>query len=161
MPVSLKGGADQVAPLGLLQLTHFEDDLGEVSVDRLGRTAIETKVCDHIAPKCADAARAMHKREFQGWATVAAKVLTAASQKHPEYDLEVIPSPTKDEPGKPYLLNEHHAHIVSKSGLKGYSLALHLREEFSKGKIHRLGAPAKQELPWRRFWSWLVAKFQL
>jgi hypothetical protein len=104
---------------------------------------VEKKVVEHLVPKCTAAARAMHKQEFRGWACLAAKIITSPNAKNPEFELDIVASPTNAEPGKEYLENDYHAHILCKSGMKGYGLALHLREVFKKGKIQ----PAARD-PW-------------
>lgn len=166
----LRGAHDQLRPKDLLEYSHFEETRGnDVSVDRLGRTGTETKVC-HLLQSKASLAASRRKLAFDGWAVIQAAELLVSRHG---IQLALHPSPTIKENGVESSENPYHAHIsdtsvrdngVMENGRKGYVLALHLRELFSQyGKIKTASAGKSQwhrlleKAPWlKSLRKWLL-----
>ena len=120
----LRGAEGQPSYSGI-ELHHFEDK--ELSLDRLGASGVDRRVCRHLNPK-AEAAGASRKRpsRFDGWFHVTARELEQA-RKPPL--LPVIASPIRDpEPNG----NIYHAHILRPDNMSAHLVSLHVRYIFTE-----------------------------
>src|SRR5271168_1468551 len=87
----LRGVEGQPSYSGI-ELHHFEDK--ELSLDRLGATGVDRRVCRYLTPRAEAAGTARKKpSQFDGWFHVAAKELEQ-SRKPPR--LPIIASPIRD-----------------------------------------------------------------
>ena len=121
----LAGASDQPRYAGLL-LTNFEENRSdEYSLDRLGKSSIDSRVVAYLKPKAEVAGRTFRKpKSFGGWAVLPARELVNA-RKRP--NLTVIASPINDEEPND---NKYHAHVCRPQNLEPYFMALHLRHLF-------------------------------
>jgi len=142
----LVGAVDQRSFAGLL-LSHFEETRDdELSLDRLGRSSVDSRVVNFLRPLGATAAVAFRSsKRFDGWAVLPAHRLTGAVR---EVVLPLKPSP---EPNNPY-----HAHVDTQ-GLfaaepsRHYFIALHLRYLFTGpgSSVHRASDKTRPGFLWR------------
>lgn len=155
----LAGAKDQQVQANTYDLNHFLEtrDPGEVSLDRLGPTSIDTKVRRHLEPRAAAAGAQLHPpAPFIGWAIVRARDL-AKPPKGPQ--LPVVASPIEPVDGDELSSNIFHAHVVRPATLppedQAYFMAVHLRVIFEKNyKFQEADAP---DPPWHlRLWVWLT-----
>jgi hypothetical protein len=115
-----------------LQVSHFEEKRdAQVSVDRMGRSSVETSVLKYLAPRVvASGDRRTPRRSFDGWAVIKVKDLTAEYKGH---RLSIVSAPIAGESPEE---NPYHAHILLQPGSTAagdpYFLALHLRNLFEK-----------------------------
>jgi hypothetical protein len=127
----LRGAQEQAPRDGGIELYHFEEKSGEVSLDRLGRTSIEGVIRKYLEPRARWAATRLAKPpKFLGWAVIRAKDLQAPSRGEA---LTIVVSPEPGSPNEPLSLNPYHAHIDPK-GMNPHMLAVYLQHRFENEK---------------------------
>src|SRR5580698_8392009 len=94
----LIGAQDQIAP-DRLRAGHFMDTrVGEdVSLDRLGKSSIDKRVCNFLRPLAMRHAESFKEpREFRGWAVIRAGFLSKPPGGRGQ-PVSVVPDPILDE----------------------------------------------------------------
>ena len=129
----LRGAEGQPSFEGV-PLRHFEDRRSEnVSLDRLGATALDKKVVEFLKPRAEAHGRERTKPvRFEGWFHVAVRDLAEAT-RGPRF--QVVSSPVNGpEPSD----NPYHAHVVRPELVDDHFAALQLRHLFTRhGKLER------------------------
>jgi hypothetical protein len=125
---ALKAASSQPASAALFTVSDFEESRGacDVSVDRLGQTGIDKRVCTLLAPMAQAAAAARQNVSFHGWAVALAEDI---SRPRKGQAIPVVSSPTPEMP--PLPANPYHAHIDG-TGWNHYVLAVYLHSIFVK-----------------------------
>src|SRR6266403_2861623 len=121
---SLAGAQDQVPPIGLLNLRHFQEKRDRnYSLDRMGKTGVDRSVRSHLLERATNAAKKLTPpKSFDGWAVVRASYLTKAS---PTVTCSVSPII-----GDGLNENIYHAHAVRPENTQEIHFALQLRHLF-------------------------------
>lgn len=127
----LAGVADQ-PNFATLNIEHFRESRDpEISLDRLGRAAVEPKVRAYLAPKCKWQATTFNKQKrFEGWAVIKAKDLVKQNRGLPKWEVHPSPEPAKgdiDDSG-----NEYHAHAICCEDVEEIRRAIFFRYLFEK-----------------------------
>jgi len=126
----LKGAGQQTKPKGAIELYHFEDSRGDLSLDRLGATSIDKKVVRRLHPLCDDATQKFNPpRPFLGWFSAHVKAIRAIRATPP---LEVSASPIKDQVGEKD--NPYHSHISTPEKMDPQHFALLVKYAFEQGE---------------------------
>jgi hypothetical protein len=128
-------GADGQPPFKGIQLNHFlEKRDREVSLDRLGRSNVESAVKKYLSLRASNAASSRKPpKTFNGWATVRAKELINEREGD---KLPVFASPIVEEPPND---NDYHAHVVRPEAWSASIMALKLRHVFETyGAVERV-----------------------
>ncbi len=156
----LVGAVDQRSFAGLL-LSHFEETRDdEISVDRLGRSSVDSRVVNFLRPLGEAAAAAFRSRKrFDGWVVLPAHRLTAAVRE------VALPLKASPEPDNPY-----HAHVDTQSLFaaepsRHYFIALHLRYLFTGpgSSVHRAIVRTRPGFLWKVFsalWEWFSKRWK-
>lgn len=161
----LSGAQDQKRPPNVFELYHFEErrDAGDISVDRLGKTGIDRRVCNYVERRAIFAASSFKPaRKFIGWAVVSAKALQRPAQGP---SLLVTPSPLIASDENELLENKYHAHIERPSRYQPYEMAMHLKTIFERNYHFEAGSTrpptATDAKPLHvKFLDWMKRKFR-
>jgi hypothetical protein len=129
----LAGALDQNRPAKTFDLYHFEEHRDrEVSLDRLGASSVDRKVCSYLKPRAHESSSLFKEpRSFMGWAVVRAQHLEKPD-KGPS--LPVIASPIPGN-GDDLAANRYHAHVEMPAAFDSfhhYLTAMHLKTIFER-----------------------------
>lgn len=159
---ALKAASSQPVSAELFTVSDFEESRGacDVSVDRLGQTGIDKRVCTLLAPMAQAAASARPNVGFHGWAVALAEDIARPRRGQA---IPVVASPTPELP--PLPANPYHAHIDG-TGWNHYVLAVYLHSIFAKrnqlqtwpNSVSANNSPA-EDGGWRQSLSRLLSKF--
>ena len=130
---SLKGAEDQPLPPKVIELYHFQEGKGSLSLDRLGQTSTDARVkrwIDPIAKKAAASFR--ERRAFKGWFVVRARDLRNPPQGT---RLVLTASPIVPTEGDQSSANPYHGHIETPA-IDRFHYALQLKYVFESKYQH-------------------------
>ncbi len=136
-------GVDKQPDFGSVRVEHFREKRGShVSIDRLGRTNIESRVVKYLGPRCEWQGQKFNKpKSFDGWAVIQVKNLV--NKRSGMSPWKVFPSAIGLENGEEYSDNMYHAHTICHGKYSNEEKALFFRylfeqygefKSFSKGK---------------------------
>ena len=153
-------GASEDQYYSRVKFTQFWDNrTSEVSLDRLGRSNIESKVRNYLVPRALHQGTTFNReKKFGGWAHIKAQDLTKA--KYPP-SLVISASPVhRQEDDDELIENIFHAHVEKQDN--SYLMALHLRNLYeTAGAIdpYDVGedCPGAENLL-TRFRDWCICK---
>lgn len=137
----LAGAEDQKLPKDFLEATHFLErrSPGDVSVDRLGRTGVESKIANWLLALGRNQGKSFKPtRTFDGWVSVSVRKLVDGEVG----SIIVVASPVEPHDPEKTGHNPYHAHVprlpIPEAGIPGFLTALALRHVFVKhGEIRR------------------------
>jgi hypothetical protein len=151
----LIGALDQ-KPKYQLRLEHFLEKrgAGEVSLDRVGQSNVDKRVCRYLAERAIKAAGSFREpRQFKGWAVAHAKILRQPPLGAPH--ISVVPSPKAATELDELEENIYHADALP-GGRSPYDMAAQLLWLFQE---HGRTEYYKHELSWRERWRVLRIRF--
>lgn len=153
----LIGALDQ-PPGRQLRLEHFLEKrgAGEVSLDRMGQSSVDKRVCAYLGQRAARAARSFKEpRQFSGWAVAHAKKLRQPPHGAPP--VLIVPSPIVATELEDLDKNIFHADALPEQR-SPYDMAVQLLWIFSE---HGKTEYYKHELSWRERWRILRSRLWL